>query len=94
MKETTSRRQVCRGRETNSRKNVCVVCVYLPEAGVLKENPPVGFCANRDTPRPREEVVVVEAGAVAPRAPPRVNPPVPAAAGVLEKGVREKKWGR
>lgn len=68
--------------------------MYLPEAGVLKENPPVGFCENSDTPRPREEVVVVEAGAVAPRAPPRVNPPVPAAAGVLEKGVREKKWGR
>lgn len=63
---------------------MCVVCVYLPEAGVLKENPPVGFCANRDTPRPREEVVVVEAAP--PRPPPRVKPPVPAAAGVLERG--------
>lgn len=54
-----------------------------PEAGVLKENPVVGFCANTLDPNPSVEVVLVAAGAEdgVPK-PPSVKPPVPAA-GVL-----------
>lgn len=55
------------------------------EAGVLKLNPVVGFCANKLVPNPNVEVVLVVAGAgvevCAPK-PPNENPPVPAA-GVL-----------
>lgn len=52
---------------------------------MLKENPVVGFCANKLDPNPSVEVVLVAAGAeVGVPKPPSVNPPVPAA-GVLEK---------
>lgn len=52
---------------------------------MLKENPVVGFCANKLDPNPSVEVVLVAAGAeVCVPKPPSVNPPVPAA-GVLEK---------
>lgn len=52
---------------------------------MLKENPVVGFCANKLDPNPSVEVVLVAAGAeVGVPKPPSVKPPVPAA-GVLEK---------
>lgn len=60
--------------------------LLLLEAGVLKENPPVGFWPKRFPPKPREGVVlVVEAGvADVPKAVPKENPPV-LAAGALQK---------
>lgn len=60
--------------------------MFIPEAGVLKENPVAGFWANSPPPRPRDEVVVVVVEVLvvtAPR-PPKLMPPV-AEAGALEK---------
>lgn len=63
----------------------------LLEAGVLKENPPVGFWPKRLPPRPRDWVALaVEAGfgAAVPRAVPMEKPPVPAA-GALKRQKEE-----
>lgn len=62
--------------------------IYLLEVGVLKENPPVGFWPKGFPPKPRDAVVVVEAGVAAavPRTVPKEKPLV-LAAGALQTEV-------
>lgn len=79
---------VVEGVEVVRLPNVSPVDAAAAEAGVLKENPVVGFCANKLDPKPSVEVVLVVAivEAVGPK-PPIANP-VPA--GVLVAAPSEK----
>lgn len=72
---------VVEGVEVVRLPNVSPVDAAAAEAGVLKENPVVGFCANKLDPKPSVEVVLVVAivEAVGPK-PPIANPVL---AGVL-----------
>lgn len=60
-----------------------VVGAAALEAGVLNENPPVGFCPKRLPPRPRDGAVLVVVAAAVPKAVPKEKPPVLAAGALV-----------